>query len=279
MTTETVEDVRTKEIQGTEVPALGLGTWMLEGRACREAVRDALEIGYRHVDTAQAYGNEDEVGRGLADSGVPRDEVWLTTKVWLENLDHDRTLESTRASLRRLGTDHVDLLLIHWPPTGGVPIAEPLRALRRLQEDGRVRHIGVSNFTPTLLDEALDEAEIFCNQVEYHPFLAQDDLLRTCQEWDLLLTAYSPLARGRVLDDPVLREIGDRRGKSPAQVTLRWLLQQEQVVAVPKAASAEHRRANLEVFDFQLSLDEMEAIHGLARGERIIDPEFAPDWE
>lgn len=279
MTTETVEDVRTQEIQGVEVPALGLGTWMLEGRACREAVRDALEIGYRHIDTAQAYGNEEEVGRGLADSAVPREEVWLTSKVWLENLDHDRTLKSARASLRRLGTGFLDLLLIHWPPTGELSVAEPLRALRRLQEDGLVRHLGVSNFTPSLLDEALDEAEILCNQVEYHPFLGQEDLLQTCREWDVLLTAYSPLGRGRVLDDPVLREVGEAHGKIPAQVTLRWLLQQEQVAAVPKAASAEHRRANFAVFDFELTLDEMEAIHGLARGERIVDPEFAPRWE
>jgi 2,5-diketo-D-gluconate reductase B len=279
MTPQTIEDVRTKEIQGTEVPALGLGTWMLEGRECREAVRDALEIGYRHLDTAQAYGNEEEVGRGLADSGVPRDDVWLTTKLWLENLDHDKALESARGSLRRLGTEYVDLLLIHWPPTSDLPIAEPLRAMRRLQGDGLVRHIGVSNFPPSLLDEALDEAEIFCEQVEYHPFLAQDPLLQACEEWDLLLTAYSPLARGEVLEDETLREIGRRHGKGPAQVTLRWLLQQEQVAAVPKAASAEHRRSNFEVFDFELSLDEMEAIHGLARGERIVDPEFAPRWE
>lgn len=279
MTPQAIEDVRTKEIQGTEVPALGLGTWMLEGRECREAIRDALEVGYRHLDTAQAYGNEEEVGRGLADSGVPRDEVWLTTKLWLENLDHEKAIESARGSLHRLGTDYVDLLLIHWPPTSDLPIAEPLRAMRRLQGDGLVRHIGVSNFPPSLLDEALDEAEIFCEQVEYHPFLAQDALLQACEEWDLLLTAYSPLARGEVLEDETLREIGRRHGKSPAQVTLRWLLQQEQVAAVPKAASAEHRRSNFEVFDFELSLDEMEAIHGLARGERIIDPEFAPRWE
>lgn len=279
MTTETVEDVRTQEIQDVEVPALGLGTWMLEGRECREAVRDALEIGYRHLDTAQAYGNEEEVGRGLADSGVPREEIWLTTKLWLENLDFDRAVESARASLSRLGTEYVDLLLVHWPPTGEVAISEPLRAMCRLQEDGLVRHIGVSNFTPSLLDEALDEAEIFCEQVEYHPFLSQEQLLQACREWDLLLTAYSPLARGAVLEDGTLREIAESHGKGPAQVALRWLLQQEQVAPIPKAASPEHRRANFEVFDFELSLDEMEEIHALARGERIIDPEFAPRWD
>lgn len=279
MTTRIISEVRTKDIQGTEVPAVGLGTWMLEGRECRDAVRDALEIGYRHLDTAQAYGNEQEVGRGLADSGVPREEVWLTTKLWLENLDFDRAVESARVSLGRLGTEYVDLLLVHWPPTGEVAISEPLRAMGRLQEDGLVRHIGVSNFTPSLLDEALDEAEIFCEQVEYHPFLSQEELLLTCREWDLLLTAYSPLARGAVLEDRTLREIAESHGKGPAQVALRWLLQQEQVAAIPKAASPEHRRANFEVFDFELSLDEMEAIHGLARGERIIDPEFAPRWE
>lgn len=271
------DSVKTKQIQGAEVPALGLGTWQLEGDDCVEAVADALELGYRHLDTAQIYGNETDVGRGIARSGLPRDEIWLTTKVWMENAAFDDVLRSTEASLRRLDVDFVDLLLLHWP-NEEVPLSETLSAMRRLQEDGVARHLGVSNFPPDLLDEALDEAEIFCNQVEYHPFLGQDEILEICHEWDLLLTAYSPLARGRVTDDATLRSIAEAHGKTPAQVAVRWLLQQEQVAAIPKASSAEHRRSNLDVFDFELSDGEVERIHGLARGQRLVDPEFAPAW-
>lgn len=271
------DSIRTQEVQGVEIPALGLGTWELEGNACVEAVRDALEIGYRHIDTAQAYGNEKAVGRGLARSGVPREEVWLTSKLWLTSLAYDDVIRTARASLDRLGTDYLDLLLVHWP-NDDVPLSETLRAMRRLQEDGAIRHLGVSNFPPALLDQALDEAEILCDQVEYHPFLAQDELLHLCREWDLLLTAYSPLARGRVSRDPTIGKIAEAHGKSPSQVAIRWLLQQEQVAAIPKAASSEHRRANLEVFDFELTAEEMERIHGLARGQRLVDPGFAPRW-
>ena len=272
------DGVKTKEVQGIEVPALGLGTWELEGEACVEAVADALEIGYRHIDTAQMYGNEDEVGRGLARSGVAREEIWLTTKIWMEDAGYDDVLRTTGESLERLGVGHVDLLLLHWP-NPKVPLSETLSAMRRLQDEGAARHLGVSNFPPDLLDEALDEAEIFCNQVEYHPYLAQDEVLELCHEWDLLLTAYAPIARGRVSDAPVLCSIAEAHGKTPVQVTLRWLLQQEGVAAIPKAATPEHRRANLDLFDFELSDDEMDEIHGLARGERIVDPDFAPHWE
>lgn len=272
------DSVKTKDVQGVDVPALGLGTWELQGEECVEAVADALELGYRHIDTAQAYENEAEVGRGLARSGVARDEVWLTTKVWMDDAGHDDVLRTTGLSLERLDVEYVDLLLLHWP-NPKVPLSETLSAMCLLQEEGRVRHLGVSNFPPELLDEALDEAEIFCNQVEYHPYLAQDEVLGICREWDLLLTAYSPLARGRVMKDEALRAIAADHGKSAAQVALRWLLQQEQVATVPKAASPEHRRSNLEVFDFELSAEEMERIHALARGERIVDPDFAPEWE
>ncbi len=272
------DSVTTKEVQGVDVPALGFGTWELRGEECVEAVVDALELGYRHIDTAQVYENEAEVGRGLARSGVPRDEIWLTTKIWMDDAGHDGVLRTTDLSLERLGVDRVDLLLLHWP-NPQVPLSETLSAMHYLQEEGKARHLGVSNFPPDLLDEALDEAEIFCNQVEYHPFLAQDDVLGLCHEWDLLLTAYSPLARGRVMEDETLRAIAQDHDKSPAQVALRWLVQQEQVAAIPKAASADHRRSNREIFDFELSDDEMERIYALARGERIVDPDFAPEWE
>lgn len=265
-------------LDGGKVPSLGFGTWQLEGDECVAAVRDALAIGYRHLDTAEMYGNEAQVGEAIAASDVPRSELFLTTKVWRSHLAHDDLLRAVEASLERLGTDYVDLLLIHWP-NPEVALDEPLSAMRRLQLDGAARHLGVANFTPGLLRQAASRVALRCVQVEYHPFLAQDDLLAEARRRDMVLTAYSPLARGEVLDDPVLAAIGRAHGKSPAQVTLRWLLQQERVAAIPKAAAPEHRRANLEVFDFRLSDDEMAAIDDLERGQRLIDPHFAPAWE
>lgn len=264
-------------LKGAQVPKLGLGTWQMSGEDCRSAVRDALELGYRHIDTAQMYGNEDEVGSGLADSKIPRDEVFVTTKVWLGNLEPDALVDSIGASLTRLDTPYADLTLIHWP-SDEVPIEESLAALRFLQKEGRTRHIGVSNFTPTLLKQAASVVPIFCNQVEYHPFLGQTELLELVRSLDLMLTAYSPLARGQVNDSKVLRDIGAQHDKSPAQVALRWLVQQDRVAAIPKAETAEHRRANLGIFDFELTDEEMARIHHLDRGRRLIDPDFAPEW-
>jgi len=267
-----------REIQGTRVPALGFGTWQLEGDACRDGVEHALELGYRHIDTAQGYDNEDRVGRALAASSVPRDEIFLVTKLRPADFRADDAIRSTKVSLADLGVEYVDLLLLHWPDPD-VPVEETLGALRVLQDEGRVRHLGVSNFPPSLTRRANDAQRIFANQVEYHPFLHQRKLRAVAEELDLLLTAYSPLAKGAVLRDPVLQEIGEAHGKSPAQVTIRWLLQQPRVAAIPKAASAEHREANLDVFDFELSADEMTRIHDLERGRRIIDPPDGPDWE
>jgi 2,5-diketo-D-gluconate reductase B len=267
----------TLTIQGTEVPKLGFGTWELTGQACAEGVRDALELGYRHVDTARAYGNEAEVRRGLEQAGVDRGAVFLTTKLSPDGLRAGQVREQLERSLRDLGTDYVDLLLIHWPDPG-VPLAETLGAMSELREEGKARHLGVSNFPSGLVREALELAPIVCDQVEYHPYLGQPELLALARERDLMLTAYSPLARGEVLRDPVLREIGEAHGKSPGQVVLRWLLDQPQVAAVPKASSHEHRVANLEVFDFELTDSERGRIAGLERGLRKIDPSWAPDW-
>lgn len=264
-------------MKGTQVPALGFGTWQLEEGDCTEGVRHALELGYRHIDTAQIYGNEAEVGAGMASSDVSREDVWLTTKVWYEKASAEAVKRSTEESLRKLRTEYVDLLLFHWP-NDATPMEETLGAMDELRERGLTRHIGVSNFTPTHLKRALAIAPVAAIQVEYHPFLAQEPLLALCREHGLMLTAYSPLARGGVLEDSTLTEIGERHGKSAAQVTLRWLVDQPQVSAVPKAASAEHRKANL-ALDFELSDEERKAIDGLARGERVIDPDFGPDWE
>ena len=274
--TEIREEVR--DIRGQRIPALGFGTFQLEGKDCYEGVRDALDIGYRHIDTAQMYGNEEQVGRAIQDSRISREDIFLTTKIWFEHLEPDEVRRTTEQSLLKLRVDLVDLLLIHWP-NDDVPLEETLAAMLDLREEGKTRQVGVSNFTPTLLRQALEQAPVVCNQVEYHPFLSQKELLHMAGEHDLLLTAYSPLARGLVPEDPTLREIGRHHGKTAVQVALRWSIQQPRVAAIPKASTAEHRRTNFDIFDFELSEDEMERIHGLARGQRVIDPDIAPDWE
>jgi len=251
-------------IKGERIPSLGLGTYRLTGEACSRAVERALSMGYRHVDTAQMYGNEAEVGQGIEASGVDREEVFVTTKVWPSDFEHDRVIQTTHESLRKLGVDHIDLLLMHWPPNG-VPLGETLGAMRELQDEGSVRHIGVSNFSTALVEEAAEHAEIFCNQVEYHPYRDQGDILAQAQNMDYLLTAYRPLSRGGAGDDATLREIGEAHGKTAAQAALRWLIQQEKVSAIPKASSEDHLQANLAVSDFELSEEEMDRISGLSR--------------
>jgi len=265
------------DLNGDRFPALGFGTFELQGKECYDAVRHALDVGYRHVDTAEMYENEEQVGKAIADSGVPREEVFVTTKVWWENLRPRQASESLAASLRKLGTDYVDLWLIHWP-NADVPLEETLQTMTDLRQGGKVRQIGVSNFTPPLVERAAELAPIVCNQVEYHPFLGQDQLLSVLRQRNLVLTAYSPLAQGKVTADPTLREIGEKHGKTPAQVTLRWQIDQGRVATIPRSSSAEHREQNFDVFDFELSPGEMERISNLARGERLIDPGFAPDW-
>jgi len=251
------------QVQGTSVPALGLGTWQLTGQTCRETVETALEMGYRHIDTAQAYGNERQVGLGIEAAAVDREDVFLTTKLDGSNRDERSVRRSTRESLNKLGTDYLDLLLIHWPNTPWMAsLSETLGAMNDLVEEGLVRHIGVSNFSPSLLDKARDISAdpILTDQVQYHPYWDQRKLLDYCRIHDVLLTAYSPLARGGVLDDPALVQVGNHYGKSPAQVALRWLVQQDGVAAIPKASSREHLEANLAVFDFELTDAEMERI-------------------
>ncbi|MDQ4106089.1 MAG: aldo/keto reductase [Actinomycetota bacterium] len=256
--------MRLKEIKGERVPSIGLGTWRLSGGACAEAVENALSLGYRHIDTAQMYDNEEEVGRGISSSGVGREEIFLVTKLSTSNFTREKALRSGRESVKRLGADYVDLLLMHWP-NPSVPLEETLDAMRELQEEGSVRHIGVSNFPASMVEEATRHAEIFCNQVEYHPRNPQDELAAQAKELDYLLTAYSPVAKGRIKDDPTLKEIGEAHGKTPAQVALRWLVQQEKVAAIPKAQGREHQESNLDIFDFELSEEEMRRISGLGR--------------
>lgn len=255
------------ETASARIPTLGVGTWQNTGRRCRETVQEALDLGYRHIDTAQAYENEEAVGAGIAAADVPRDEIFLTTKLWRSNLRASAVKSSVRASLARLGVDAVDLLLIHWPHPR-VPLSETLGAMSELKADGLVQHLGVSNFTASQLTDAIElvDVPIVTNQVLYHPYKDQSRLLEVCRANDIALTAYSPLARGAVLDDPVLDRIGQHYGKSPVQVALRWLLQQSGVMAIPKASSRDHLAENIEIFDFSLTETEMEEIHGLQPG-------------
>ena len=268
----------TLTVQDVTVPKLGFGTWQLTGARCVEAVRDALELGYDHIDTARAYGNEAHVGQALHDSGRNRDEIFITTKLWYDDLRAIDVHDQLEQSLRELRTEYVDLLLIHWP-NPRTPLAETLTAMFEARDDGRVRHLGVSNFPSRLLREALEHAPLLCNQIEYHPLLGQPQVLELARQRDLMVTAYSPLAHGEVLREPVIQEIAQAHGRTPAQVVLRWLLDQPNVAAIPKAGSREHRAANLEVFEFALSDEQRARIAGLERGLRTADPSWAPEWD
>ena len=266
------------DVRGVLIPTLGFGTWPMRGEQCKEAVEHALEIGYRHIDTAQAYENEAEVGLAIRNSGLPRNEIFLTTKVRPTNFARACARASVEESLRKLNTDTIDLVLLHWP-NNEVPLQETFESLSLLVDEGSVRHLGVSNFPTNLVEDAREVVDIFCNQVEYHPYLSQSQLLKQARKYGHLLTAYSPIAKGRVLTDPLLVEIGSRYDKNPVQITLRWLVQQERVAAVPKAGSPEHRLSNISIFDFELSPTEMDAIHNLSRKERLVDPTDGPEWD
>jgi 2,5-diketo-D-gluconate reductase B len=270
--------MRALEIQGTTVPKLGFGTWQIEGPECQEAVEDALAIGYRHIDTARAYGNEAEVGRGIAAAGIPRNEFFLTTKIWREEYAPGDLQRAAEDSVKNLQVDCLDLLLLHWP-NPDFPLEETLGALAELRDEGLILHLGVSNFPAGMLREALDVAPIFADQVEFHPFLSQDPLVELAVEKDFMVAAYSPLARGKVPRDETLRTIAEAHGKTAGQVALRWLLDKPQVCALPKASSHERRVENFEVFDLELTDDDRAAIDALPKGERIIDPGWAPDWD
>lgn len=261
-------------------PALGFGTWKLTGDQARHAVNKALEVGYRHIDTARMYGNEREVGQGVADAALSRDQLFVTTKLFNDSLDRRSVKQETEASLTALGTDYLDLLLIHWP-SDTVPLEETLSAMLELQNKGQVKNIGVSNFNIDLLDKALKicPGNIACNQVECHPYLGQEKVRNFCRQNGVPMVAYSPLARGRVIEDPVLQDIAAQHHKNPAQVVIRWFLQHHGVGLVPKAAQANHIQANFEVFDFELSEHDMQQITQLDQGLRLIDPPWAPEWD
>ena len=262
-----------RTIQGTPVPAIGFGTWELVGDDTFPGVTAALELGYRHIDTAQVYGNEAAVGDAITASGIDRDEIFLTTKVWNDQLTPEGIRESTFESLSKLQTDHVDLLLIHWPVNLD-QLETNLEVFTDLVEAGATRHIGVSNFTPDHLERALAAAPLFSLQVEHHAYLAQPRLLELCAEHD-----YSPLARGELLSDPAVVAIAEERDATPAQVLLRWILDEDPHTAViPKATARERIAENLAALDVELTEGDRDAIGALDRGKRTVDPSWAPDW-
>ena len=274
------------------IPALGFGTYKLTGRNCVDGVGDALQIGYRHIDTAQFYQNEEEVGTAIRQSGIERENIFLTTKIWRDQLSYDDVIKSTDVSLHKLNADYIDLLLIHWWDFD-FDMAETLDAMAACVEKGWVKHIGVSNFNTEYLEEAFAKTPlpIVCNQVEMHPFLAQKTLRKAATGKTTdgtetaikphVLTGYSPLALGNVLDDPTLKTIARKHGKSAAQITLRWFMQLENVACIPKAGSHKHRLSNFDIFSFELDAEDMASINALDRDKkgRLIDPVFAPEWD
>jgi 2,5-diketo-D-gluconate reductase B len=268
------------EANGARIPVIGLGTWDLRGRTCVDMVGEALKLGYRHIDTAAAYDNEEQVGEGLRASGIKREDVHVTTKVWRDNLraaDFERSVEE---GLKRLGLDQVDLLLIHWP-NPSVPLKETIGALNKVKREGLARHIGISNFTVELIEEAvkLSQEPLATNQIELHVYLDQSKIIAACGRHGISITAYSPIARGKGAGDKVLEKIAAARGKSWAQVCLRWLVQQN-VAAIPRTSRIERLSENIAIFDFELSGEQMRQISamGSAKG-RLTDFGFAPKWD
>ena len=274
--------MHTLQANGANMPAIGLGTWTLKGAQCVDLVSAAIDCGYRHIDTAAMYENEMEVGEAIRASGVSRGDLFVTTKVWPTELSEAAFLRSAETSLKRLGLDRVDLLLIHWP-SKTVPLAETIRALNKAAGEGMTRHIGVANFPTGQLAQAvsLSERKLACNQVEYHPYLDQAKVLAACREHGMALISYCPLGRGGALfDERAVRAAAQAHDRAPAQIVLRWHMQQDGVGAIPRTSRPERLSENLDVFDFVLSEVEMAAISGLAgRGQRICDFDFSPEWD
>jgi len=266
---------------GAEIPVIGFGTSQLGN--CGEIVATALKLGYRHIDTAWKYGTEKGVGEGMKASGVPRKDIFLTTKVSHEYLRAADFARSVEESLQRLQTDYVDLLLVHWPTIDNIPLAETMGALAKAKREGKARHVGAANFNIALTEEAMrfSPEPLVVLQAEYHPYLDQSRVLAFCRKAGLIFMAYCPLGRGRVFNDPILGEIARNRGKSLAQIALRWLIQQGNIAPIPRSANPQHMAECLDVFNFTLTDDEMKRIHALKRPDgRIANPKGrAPAWD
>ncbi|MGY2288279.1 aldo/keto reductase [Pseudomonas sp. SDO528_S397] len=261
------------------LPALGFGTFRMPGDECRAVVESALELGYRHIDTAAMYDNERAVGQAIEQCGVPRNELFLTTKVWHDQLEPSALLQAFERSIDKLAVDYVDLYMVHWPAPG-MDLPGIINALLSLRESGRIRALGVCNFNLPMLREAVDilQAPIAAVQVEYHPFLAQQRLFDYLTAKGIAKVAYAPLAQGRVADDPILAQIGRKHGATAAQVALAWLREQG-VVAIPKARGRERQQANLDSLRLRLDDEDREAIARLPKDQRFVQPPFAPQWD
>jgi diketogulonate reductase-like aldo/keto reductase len=268
-------------VAGVEIPVIGLGTWKMKGQACASVVAAALKAGYRHVDTAAIYGNEREVGEGLRAAGVPRGEVFVTTKIWRDELSEHALPRAAEHSLKQLGVDYVDLLLVHWP-NDRFPLEGTIKALCKVKRDGLARAIGVSNYSSTLVDQAVAYASepLATDQVEYHPYLSQRRVLEAVRRHGMTLTAYSPLAQGEVNRDPVIGAIAEAHRATPAQVAIAWPLAQPGVIAIPKTAHPERAVDNLKALDLTLSPDEIARVSALARPDgRQIMAEGWARWD
>ncbi len=276
-----VPSIPTLSAKGCELPAIGFGTSQLG--VCGEIVANALKVGYRHIDTAWKYGTEKGVGEGIKASGVPRKDIFLVTKVSHEYLRAADFARSVEESLQRLQTDYVDFLLVHWPAVDGTPLAETMGALAKAKREGKARHVGVANFNIALTEEAmrLCPEPLAVLQAEYHPYLDQSRVLAFCRKAGLIFMAYCPLGRGRLFNDPVLGEIARNRGKSLAQIALRWLIQQGNIAPIPRSSNPRHMAESLDVFNFTLTGEEMKRIHALKRPDgRIANPVGrAPAWD
>ena len=266
--------------QGIRLPRLGLGTYRMQGDVCRAAVESGLAVGYRHIDTAEMYGNEDAIGAAIASSGVPRGELHVTTKVWNENLAPDAMRRAFDTSLKKLRLDVVDLYLVHWPKPG-MHLPSMFETLMKLKEQGRTRAIGVANFNIALLKTVVEElkAPIACNQIEYHVMLDQSKVKKYMDSKSIPLVAYCPLAQGRAVADETLIAIGRKHNAGAAQVALKWLLDQDGVAAIPKASRAESQQANLDALKLRLDDADRAAIAALPKNQRCVSPGFGPDWD
>lgn len=267
---------------GANIPALGFGTFRMPDADVHRILPEALKLGFRHVDTAQIYKNEQAVGDVLSKSGIARPDIFLTTKVWVDRVGHEAFIASVDESLTKLKTDYVDLLLLHWPQSE-MPLADRIGALNELKKSGKVKNIGVSNFSTALMAEAvkLSDAPIVNNQIEYHPYIDQTKVLAEAAKTGMSVTGYYLMADGAVPKDEVLKDIGAKHGKTAAQVVLRWAVQQKGVIALSKTATESRLPENFDIFDFALSEEEMAAVHKLARPDgRIVNPgHLAPEWD
>jgi len=257
---------------GYDMPVLGLGTWELTGKTCEDTIRKAVELGYRHIDTAEHYENESEIGQAL--KNFDRDKLFITSKVSPKNFAKQDMLKACRRSLTKLGTDYLDLYLLHWP-NDDIPIDGTLEAMQQLIEKGMIRSAGLSNFDVERIRQILSVSSVpICNlQLEYHPFTHREDLPQFCQKEEIAITAYSPLARGRVFENPTIKQIADKYSKSAAQISLRWLLQKGNIV-IPKASSEQHLRDNMQIFDWKLNREDMENIDDIESRQRLVDTRY-----